>query len=179
MQEDKRRNRYLQWQERLNKTAWYKFIWSLFAIYTVGGVIVFFFVLLFSGYQNVAVVALASLFIARGVISPLVYLLYKKARPYQQYEFTTIFSKLLSTRSHIHNSFPSDHALSLAALSFVVLYFLPVVGWILLVLMLLNGYGRIVLGYHDWFDVIGGWIIGGLVAWGSIVFIAPMLFTRI
>ena len=81
-------------------------------------------------------------------------------RPYQAYGLKTEFSKLLSWQTSRFNSFPSSHTASLTALSFGLYLYNPLLGLAGLVLTLLVGIGRVILGYHYPADIIGGFLVG-------------------
>jgi len=172
-------NKYLVWQEKLKTRTWYRRAWVFFGIYSILAIFVLGLVLIFGEYWKVVIVAAIAFLLARAVVSPIIFYFYKKQRPYQKFTFDPIYSKLLSLRSSKFNSFPSDHALSLASLAMVFYYYIPVVGVAMFVLMLFNGYARIILGYHDGKDIIGGFIVGILCALFTIYYIAPVIFTKI
>jgi undecaprenyl-diphosphatase len=67
-------------------------------------------------------------------------------------------------------AFPSSHAVNSmgAALFFGLLYRRWL--WLLIGVAVLNSYSRIYLGIHYPFDMIAGWILGGVMAWGMVRF---------
>ena len=72
-------------------------------------------------------------------------------------------------------AFPSSHAVNSmgAAIFFGILYRRWL--WVLVVVAFLNSYSRVYLGIHYPFDVLGGWILGGGMAWGMVrVFRSPI-----
>lgn len=117
--------------------------------------------------------------LVRGIISPLIFLFYKKSRPYQRLGFVPIQNiYLLSGVTKRQNSFPSDHAGSFSAISMSVYFFFPALGIVLFILTVLNGLGRVVLGYHDIWDILAGWFLGISTALILSYWVIPMLFTR-
>ena len=144
-------------------------LWEFFGIYIVIALFVAGFWLLCFGQFQIVWWALASLVIARLIFSSLMYLLYKKARPYQTHRFTPPHSWLFSPLTDKHNAFPSDHAASFASVTSVLLLYVPVLGVALFICMILNGFARVRLGYHDWWDILAGWIVG--FAAGSLVYL--------
>lgn len=167
--------KFLEWQEKLKTSRPFLWLWSFLGIYSV--LIIFFAagLLVAKGYHKQVLAAFLAFVLARAIISPLIYLFYKKARPYQALNFTPIHSKLFSEPTTRSNSFPSDHAISFSAIAFVLAYFFPALGPGLFVLVFLNGLGRIILGYHYPSHVLAGWIFGIISAAGIIYFLYPIL----
>lgn len=62
-------------------------------------------------------------------------------------------------------AFPSGHSATIAAFAFAVLFKNRQLGYICLVAMLLIGLARVVSGVHFPIDIIGGYVLGFLVAY--------------
>ncbi len=62
-------------------------------------------------------------------------------------------------------AFPSMHSAFFMALAVSVLYFHKKFGYFLVVLALFIGAGRIMAGVHFPVDILGGFFVGGLIAW--------------
>lgn len=154
-------------------------MWAFFGVYAILAVAILGFIMLFGFFWKVVVIAFIAFLLARLIVSPLIFLVYKKSRPYQLYQFTTFHSKwLLSPPTTKKNSFPSDHAASLAAIATVFYWYLPSVGIAIALLAAINGYARIVLGYHDEWDILGGWVVGVASAAVVIHLVAPYIFAK-
>ena len=67
-------------------------------------------------------------------------------------------------------AFPSGHATNSmgAAIFFGLIYRRWI--WALLAFALVNSYSRIYLGVHYPLDILGGWVLGGALAWGWVWF---------
>jgi undecaprenyl-diphosphatase len=62
-------------------------------------------------------------------------------------------------------SFPSGHTSFAAALGFAMYTFHKRSGIILLILALIIGASRVLAGVHFWYDIVGGFALGALIAW--------------
>ena len=65
-------------------------------------------------------------------------------------------------------SFPSGHSARMIALAVSILFFYPLLGWVLIVVTLGVVTARIAVGIHYISDIIVGICVGTLVAWGSL-----------
>ena len=167
---------YLNWQKRLASRTWYRRFWVFCGIYSVALVVLLSLYLLAEGEIKVVMLAFLAFVLGRLIISPLIFLAYKKTRPYQKLNFTTFHSWFFSSVTKRNSSFPSDHAISLSAISTALIYYYPYLAIWLAVLCAVNGWARVVLGYHYILDVFVGWVLGILSAFVIIYWLGPLLF---
>lgn len=66
-------------------------------------------------------------------------------------------------------SFPSGHATFMFALAWSMYGFDKRAGAIIFVLALITGIARVLAGVHFWYDIVGGFIVGGIVAYTALV----------
>lgn len=64
-------------------------------------------------------------------------------------------------------SFPSNHAVNTAALAAFLQVLYPKSGWVSWPIVALIGFARVYVGAHYVTDVLGGWMIGGLLGGGA------------
>lgn len=64
-------------------------------------------------------------------------------------------------------SFPSNHAVNTAALAAFLQILYPKTGWVSWPIVALAGFARVYVGAHYVTDVLGGWVLGGLVGGGA------------
>lgn len=166
---------YLDWQKKITENKIFREWWIFWGVYSVVFVFIAGLVILYLGKIKVVEIALLSFILGRAIISPLIYQFHKKQRPYQKLNFIAPRPLLFPPPKKRFNSFPSDHALSFSAVTSVIIYFFPLIGLGLVVAAILNGIGRIILGYHFISDVLAGWILGMLCGMVIIFWIAPML----
>ncbi len=169
---------YLNWQKKLTDSPAFRGFWKFWGIYSVILIFIIGAYLLFIGQWREVIITLAAFVLARLIISPLIYVFYKKERPYQILHFIPVRSVLFSEPTSKHNSFPSDHAISFAAITTALWWYFPVLGMILVIVTLLNGMARIVMGYHYISHLVAGWLVGIISALAVIYWLAPLLFTH-
>ncbi len=64
-------------------------------------------------------------------------------------------------------SFPSNHALNTAAAAAFAQVLYPVTGWVTWPIVAAVGFARVYVGAHYVTDVLGGWVIGGVLGVGA------------
>jgi undecaprenyl-diphosphatase len=63
-------------------------------------------------------------------------------------------------------SFPSNHAVNMAAAAAFIQVLYPKAGWICWPIVMVAGFARVYVGAHYVTDVLGGWLIGGAIGAG-------------
>jgi membrane-associated phospholipid phosphatase len=64
-------------------------------------------------------------------------------------------------------SFPSNHAANTAALAAFLQVLYPKSGWITWPIVAFVGFSRVFIGAHYVTDVLGGWMLGGIIGGGA------------
>lgn len=64
-------------------------------------------------------------------------------------------------------SFPSNHAANTAAIASFLQILYPKSGWITWPIVALIGFARVYVGAHYVTDVLGGWVLGGILGGGA------------
>ena len=103
--------------------------------------------------------AAISVLLARVVVAELIRLFYDRVRPFAALSLS--HNLLIDTAA----SFPSGHTIAMFALATSVYFYDRKFGWLLYVLGIIIGLGRIAGGIHYPSDVLGGAILGILVGW--------------
>lgn len=70
-------------------------------------------------------------------------------------------------------SFPSGHTLHAVAFTCILFAWYPLLAWLVLPFTLLVAASRLVLGLHYPSDVLAGAVIGGGIAWLSLLLVSP------
>lgn len=117
-----------------------------------------------TGGKLVLLGAVLALLLGRFIFAESIYKLFPMARPYQQYNLSAPFSRLLSWKHSTLDSFPSGHTSGLVAASVFIMYFFPVIGLCGLILAILTGFARVITGFHFILDIFGGIVFGFLAA---------------
>lgn len=173
------KTKFLQYQNKLHDSAWYKKLVSFFGIY---GILIIPIEFGFLAKETDLIFALLyiglAFFLTWPILADLIFYFYKKQRPYQKFGFTPATSSWLFTRVHQKpNSFPSRHMMAIFSVSTAVFFYLPVVGICGLLMGVMIGPSRVVLGYHYPIDIVFGTLFG--VISGALVYfyLVPFLFT--
>jgi len=169
-------NYYLKQQLRLASKKWLRWFWLWWAIYCLFIVFVIgAYLLAINKWRDIALV-LASLILARLIIGPLIYVFYKSSHPYQDFKFTTLHSRLFSLATVRQNAFPSDHATAFAAIAAALFFHFPALGIFIGIVGVINSWARMVLGYHYFYQILAGWIVGIISALIVIHWLGPIIF---
>jgi undecaprenyl-diphosphatase len=64
-------------------------------------------------------------------------------------------------------SFPSNHAANTAAIAAFLQVLYPKSGWVTWPIVALIGFARVYIGAHYVTDVLGGWMLGGVIGGGA------------
>jgi|SRR5579872_531619 len=165
------RVQYLAWQDRINKNKTLRWLLNAVGVYSV---FVFFGILVYLGYHNpkTLLTVLLAFILARVIVVAVVNRFFKKQKPFQKFNFVPITARLFSPLDDHPDSFPSQHIISLAAISVAFWHFSLFLAIFGLVITLMTGVARIIIGHHYPFDVLGGLVLGA--ACGAIA----LIFTR-
>lgn len=172
---------YRYFQQQLAQNSMFRIFWTFwsnyaFIFFIIAAVII---VLTQSSifWREVFLLALISFVIARGILVTLINLLYRKQRPYQKFNFAPITSKFFSWKTAIPNSFPSRHTTAYFSVASVILLFFPGLGIALILIALLAGSARVVLGFHWPADIAAGAILGTIVGVSTVLIGHAVIFT--
>ncbi|MBI5529957.1 MAG: phosphatase PAP2 family protein [Candidatus Doudnabacteria bacterium] len=167
---------YLSWHKKLEENSMLKSIVVFFGLYSLLLIYAAGLYLLVLGKYKELILLLVSFVLARIIINPLVFLVYKRQRPYQKLNFVPPHNAwLFSNITARYNSFPSDHAASFASIAAPLVIFFPLLGGVIIIIAIFNGLSRIVLGYHYISDILAGWLVGLLAAWVAMGWIWPIV----
>ncbi len=173
---------FLNFQTKLVKSKPYRYFWQFWSNYAfvffVVGALCF---CLKDDLQElrlqVVTLVIVSFVIARGIMVTMINLIYKKLRPYQQYNFTPITSRFFSFQTKTPNSFPSRHTTAYFSVATVVLWFFPLMGSGLMLVSVLAGFARVVLGYHWPSDIAVGALLGLVIGCCTVLTGQVLFFT--
>lgn len=131
----------------------------VFSAETLGYLMVFGLIILFlknrTKYREMALVALISAVVARGIFVSIIRFFYDHPRPFM------VFENIKQLINHdISSSFPSGHASFYFALAAGVYLYNKKLGAVYLTLAGLIGFARIVAGVHWPYDILGGIALG-------------------
>lgn len=129
--------------------------------------------------QAKALLILASFGLSRAVVANLVARLYHKERPYQRFGFEPRSSFWFSRITDKRNSFPSKHVAGLVSISMMLFFFYPIAGVLGLLVAVMAGWARVIMGYHYVSDLLAGALIGVVGALIVYYFGYPLLFTAL
>lgn len=170
--------KYRAWQQKLSSSLVFKRWWQFwsnysFVFYIIAGL------LLITSENIIAlfVLTVCSFIISRSLVTTLINLVYKKQRPYQKFNFNPITSNFFSLRTSVPNSFPSRHSIAFSAVAGSVFVFNPVIGSALILVTVITGIGRIVLGYHWPSDIIAGVVFGSITGYFVTILGLGLFFT--
>lgn len=121
--------------------------------------------------REVGLILVVGAGLAKLVLAKMVSSFLPRPRPYQVFGFSPVaglglFTKFVDTK----DSFPSGHAAAMTTITFLLFPFSSSLAVVSMVLVLLNGIFRMLLGFHFARDVFAGVVLGFLVAFGMIGF---------
>lgn len=128
-------------------------------------------------YQIIIILSAISFLVSRIFLVTLINLIYHKPRPYQKFEFIPITSRFFSWQTKLPNSFPSRHTTAYFAVASIVILYMPMLGLSLMIISLMAGIARVILGYHWPIDIIVGVLLGTAMGLLTSVVIVDFLFT--
>lgn len=153
-------NNYLFWKiYSLSGRADWLDGFMVFSAETLGYLMVFGLIMLFlknrTKYRDMALVALISAVVARGIFVSIIRFFYEHPRPFM------VFENIKQLINHdITSSFPSGHASFYFALAAGVYLYNKKLGAVYLAFAGLIGFARIVAGVHWPYDILGGAMLG-------------------
>lgn len=174
--------KYKHFQQRLASSKLFRYFWQFWSNYAFVFFIAAAFIIIINDlyrlqWKEVLLLSAISFIFARGILVTVINLFYHKQRPYQKFNLFLITSKIFSWKTNIPNSFPSRHTTAYVSIAAVVALFFPWVGAGLILVSLLAGVGRVILGYHWPSDILAGALLGAVVAYYVVLFGHQLFFT--
>lgn len=169
-------NNYLAWQKFLQENLLLRRVGEFFAFYSIflfGAYLIY--LLFLPNGKNIFFLSLVAFVFCRVIICQIIYMFYKRQRPYQQYNFTPEASNWFSSLTTKATSFPSRHTLALASFSTIFFIFNPIIGILAFIVTILTGLARVMFGFHFISDVIFGLVIGFIGSLFVFVWIWPII----
>lgn len=169
-------NFYLGQQEKLKRLKSYRYFWVCWGIYStlVFGFPTVYFLAFRRDWKAVLLITFTGLF-THYVLAKSIHIIHRKFHPYQRLNFIPPSSWLFSLTDKVADAFPSEHVSTMSALSLAVYFFSHGWGLVVFFVTLMASLARIVLGYHDEYDVLAGWVLGLGSAYAIIYWVAPMI----
>jgi membrane-associated phospholipid phosphatase len=169
---------YQNWQKKLETNKLFRYWWQFWSNYSFVFYIVAGFILLFEHHLvAIIILGIASFVVARVIITAAINAIYKKQRPYQKFNLNVITSRFFSMRDAAFNSFPSRHTIAYASVAGSILVFNSTIGIALLLVAILTGIARVVLGYHWPSDILAGFILGTIIGYLLTIYGLIVFFT--
>jgi len=122
--------------------------------FLVAGVILFFFFIKKQERVRYLILIVSSAILSRLIITEFIRLFWHRSRPFMDYPVNQLIEHSAS------GSFPSGHIAFLFPLAAVIYFFNKKFGIAFFILSLFVGLGRVFVGIHYPFDILGGAVIG-------------------
>ena len=146
-------DKYLIWNKMFAEKKFFGgffIFWGIYSVIFFGAAYAY---LLGRGEYKIFLLSLASGLVAHYVGCKAVHFFHNKSHPYQRLKFLPPKSWLFSFTDGKLDAFPSEHSATSAAMAIAVYHFNPLIGTTLLGVTFVMGLARIVLGYHDFYEI--------------------------